>query len=104
MNHALVRGLRDRGIDLTTVFEEGLVALDDRVQLDHAIAQGRTIYTYNTKHFQQLHNEYAVGGKRHAGIIVVSHQRHSVGGQIRRLLALIQDRSAEEIENVLHYL
>jgi hypothetical protein len=43
-------------------------------------------------------------GRQHTGIIVIYRQRYSVGEQIRRLLALIQDKSAEDMENVLHFL
>jgi hypothetical protein len=104
MSRILVRGLRARGADIVTAFEAEMISQEDRTHLEHATLQGRTIYTYNTKHFRQIHDEYLALGKRHAGIIVVPHQRYPIGEQIRRLMMLIQDKSAEEMENVLHFL
>jgi len=104
MARALVQGLRARGIDVTTVLDEGMGGKDDKAQLEHAIQQGRTLYTFNVGHFCQLHTEYLSQGKSHAGIIVVYRQRYSVGEQIRKLASLIKAKSAEEIINSLHFL
>jgi hypothetical protein len=40
----------------------------------------------------------------HAGIIVVYRQRYAVGEQLRRLLALVNLRSAEEMRGCLHFI
>lgn len=104
MSPALVQGLRARGVDVTTVFEEGMTGQSDAVQLEYATVQGHVIYTFNVGHFCQLHAENLAAGKTHAGIIVVYRQRYSVGEQMRRLLKLIETQSAEEMKNRLHFL
>lgn len=104
MARALVRGLRARGMDLTTVLDEGMSEQNDLAQLEYATRQGRVLYTFNVGHFCYLHKEYLAQGKHHAGIIVVYRQRYSVGEQIRRLLNLIQMKSAEEMRNSLQFL
>jgi hypothetical protein len=104
MARAVVSGLRARGVDITTVLEEGMSEKDDIDQLEHATQQGRAIYTFNVGHFCQLHAEYIVQGKGHAGIIVVYRQRYSVGEQIRHLSSLINTKSAEEMRNNLNFL
>jgi Domain of unknown function (DUF5615) len=104
MARALVRGLRARGIDVTTVLDVGMSAQDDMVQLECATEHGRVLYTFNVGHFCQLHAQYMAQGKSHAGIIVVFRQRYAVGEQVRRLLQLISMKSAEEMRNNLQFL
>jgi hypothetical protein len=104
MARALVKGLRARGIDVTTVLDERMSEQNDRAQLEYAAQQGRTLYTFNVGHFCQLHTEYMTQGKNHAGIIVVYRQRYSVGEQLRRLLNLMHTKSAEEMKNSLQFL
>lgn len=58
MTRAVVSGLRARGVDVTTVFEEGMSKKNYIKQLEQATRQGRTIYTFNVSHFCQLHSEY----------------------------------------------
>lgn len=103
-SRALAHNLCQRGIDVSTVIEEGRQGLSDREQLEFATAQGRTIYSCNMGDFQQLHTEYMTQGKNHAGIILVSQQRYSIGEQVRRLLRLIKARSAEKMRNDLEFL
>ena len=62
------------------------------------------LYTFNVGHFYRLHAEWLAQGQPHAGIIVVHRQRYAVGEQIRRLLKVIQTRSAEEIRNTVYFL
>ncbi len=104
MARALVQGLRARGVDVTTVLDAGMSEQDDRAQLEYAAAQGCVLYTFNVGHFCKLHSDYLARGKDHAGIIVVNRQRYSVGEQIRRLLRLINTKSAEDMRNSLYFL
>jgi len=90
----LVRGLRAREIDVTTVFEQEMTGKSDEEQLRYAAEQGRTLYTFNVGDFCRLHTEYLTIGSYHAGIIVVYRKRYTVGEQIRRLSDLIQTVSS----------
>jgi len=104
MARALVQGLRARGVEVTTVFEAGMIGQSDATQLAYATAQGQVIYTFNVGHFCQLHGELLAAGKIHAGIIVVYRQRYAVGEQMRKLLQLVETQSAEKMRNRLHFL
>jgi predicted nuclease of predicted toxin-antitoxin system len=104
MARALVQGLRARGVDVITVLDAGMSEQDDSAQLDYATTQGRVLYTFNVGDFCQLHSEYLAQGKNHAGVIVVHRQRYSVGEQMRRRLSVINTKSAEEMEQYLHFL
>lgn len=52
--------------------------------------------------FVQLHTQYLNSGRSHAGIIV--SDQLGTGVILRRLLKLINDRSAEEMRNWLEFL
>jgi hypothetical protein len=42
--HAIVDGLRNRGVDVLTVLEAGMTSTTDEEQLKFATSQGRSIY------------------------------------------------------------
>lgn len=52
----------------------------------------------------QLHGEWLAANKSHAGIIVASQQRFSIGEQMRRLLRMANMLSAEKMQNRLEFL
>lgn len=104
MASALVQGLRARGVDVTTVIDEGMNEHNDGDQLEYATQHRRVVYTFNVGDFCNIHKDYLAQGKSHAGIIVVYRQRYSIGEQIRRLLALITTTTADEMIDVLTFL
>jgi hypothetical protein len=104
MSRALIRGLRSRGIDVTTVLDEGRVGDSDLAQLEYAGQTKRVLYTFNVNDFCRLHEEYLTEGKPHAGIVVVYRQRYSVGEQLRLLLRLADLKSAKDMIDTLLFL
>jgi len=101
---ALLRGLRSRGIEVTTVLDEGKAGDSDRAQLEYAWQTKRVLYSFNVRDFCQLHMEYLTEGRPHAGIVVVYRQRYSIGEQLRLLLKLADMKSAEDMNNTLLFL
>lgn len=104
MSHALARALRARNVDVTTALEQDMIEQSDAAHLDYAAAQGRVLFSFNVGDFCRLHNEYLAQGKSHSGIIVSPQQRFSVGEQMRRLLRLAANRSAEQMCNNIEFL
>ncbi len=104
MSRALIRGLRSRGINVTSVLDEEKVGQSDTTQLEFAAQHGRVFYTFNVGDFYRLHKKYLTEGKHHSGIIVVYRQRYTVGEQLRLLLTLAESSSAEEMTNQLVFL
>jgi hypothetical protein len=100
----LVRALRWRGIDVMTADEAGMRERDDSDHLTYAITQNRVLYSFNIGDFNALHTAYTAAGRNHAGIILASQQRYSVGEQMRRLLKLIHTVPAEEMRNRVEFL
>lgn len=85
VDHAISRGLRQRGIDVTTSTEANLVGADDLQQLEYARTSGRVLVTQDGD-FLRLHSQ----GHSHAGIVfAVSGNREF--GEIIRFLCLLSD-------------
>jgi hypothetical protein len=101
---SVVAGLVRHGIDVSTVADVNLFALDDEQQLEWSTSNGRTIYTLNTEDFARLHDAFLVTGRSHGGIVTFPKQRYSVGEKIRRLKQLIDTISAEEMVDRMEYL
>jgi predicted nuclease of predicted toxin-antitoxin system len=104
MRRALVRALRARGVDVITALEAGMIERGDAEHLNYATEQGRVLCTFNVGDFYRLHTEYVTEGRTHAGIVLMSQQRFSIGEQMRRLLRLIASRSADEMEGWVEFL
>lgn len=104
MSRALARALEARGIDVTTALAEGMIEQPDTAHLDYATQQGRVLYSFNVRHFYNLHTLYLAQGRHHSGIILASQQRYSVGEQMRRLLKLIATKSATTMNDQVEFL
>jgi len=102
--HAVVQGLRARGVDLLTTSEAHRVGATDAEQLAVAVELRRTLYSFNVGDFARLHRERLQQGSRHFGIVVIPDQRCSIGEKIRRLAALVNDRTAEEMIDRMEFL
>ena len=104
MHRGLVRALRARGVDVITALDVGMIEREDTEHLGYATEQGRVLCTFNAGDFYRLHSDYLSQGKRHTGIILMQQRRFSVGEQMRRLLRLIANKSADEMENWIEFL
>lgn len=102
--HALLKALRQRGQDVTSSRERGVLGYTDQEQLEWAREQGRVIYTYNAVDFCRLHSQYLQHGRHHAGIIIGDQQTLSIGEEMRKLLKLCAAKTAEAIADNLEFL
>ena len=100
----LVEALRLRNLDLDTALEAGMVHASDDQQLAYAADAGRVLYSFNIRDFMILYGDYQVGGKHHAGIILAPQQRYSIGEQMRRLLKIVAEKSAEDMRDNVEFL
>ena len=95
---AVVRGLRQRGVDVLTVPEAGMLGASDREHLARAQAEGRILFTQD-EDFLRLH----ASGVAHAGIVYIS-QHTSVGEIVRALILVFQVLDAEDMQGRVEYL
>jgi hypothetical protein len=104
VNRALIRALLARGMDVTHAIEAGHAGSPDRVQLEHATADGRVLFTYNVGDFFALHTQFRREGRSHAGLILAVQQRYTVGEQMRRVLRMNRDRSSDDMRDRVEFL
>jgi hypothetical protein len=104
MSRPLVRALRARGVDVTTVQEQHTRSRADDDQLALAAGLGRVLCSKNVRDFSRLHSEYLASDRHHRGIVLISWQHDEIGEQLRRLLNLLAARTAAEMIDSLEYL
>lgn len=98
----LIQALRARQIDVATVSEANLLAQTDDLQLQYAAEQGRVIFSFNRGDFFRLHRDWLSNDQPHSGIIV--SDQVGTGTVMRRLLRLIDAKSASDMHNWLEFL
>ena len=89
---------------MLTAFEVGMSERPDESHLLRATHDKRVLYTYNASDFCRLHREFLAGGRHHDGIIIATQQRLSIGEQMRLVLRVAANRSAEEMRDQLEFL
>jgi DNA-binding transcriptional MerR regulator len=103
MTRALISALRDRGVDLTTVDEQGMRGRQDAEQLAVAMQLGHALYSRNVGDFCELHSNHLTSGRHHTAI-VVAHMDFGIGEQLHRLLRLLSARTEVEMLDALEFL
>ena len=87
MDHRMVRALRARGMDVETALEADRIARSDEAYLAYAAASGRVLHTFDVADFYAPHSQFIKAGREHAGLVLGTQQRYTVG-RMRRLLRL----------------
>ena len=85
VDHRIARALRQRGIDVTTTTDAGLVGAEDLQHLEYARTAGRVIFTQDSD-FLRFHRD----GLPHAGIVFTPSDNHDIG-EIVRFLCLVNE-------------
>lgn len=96
---AIADGLRNRGIDVTTTPESGLIASRDAVQLEFALSQARVIFTQDAD-FLRLHQ----AGEDHAGIAYCQQGSRSIGEILRGLILIWELLEPEDIRGQVEFI
>ncbi|HID27182.1 MAG: DUF5615 family PIN-like protein [Methanosarcinales archaeon] len=99
---AVAKTLHRWGYDAISTPEAGMLSTSDEKQLEFATLQKRTILTFNTKDYVQLHHKYQSKNRYHYGIIV--SKRIELRELLRRIRKLLHCLSAEDMYNQLEYL
>jgi hypothetical protein len=104
MSHALTATLRNLGVDVLTALDAGTIAAPDSMQLEFATSQQRVLYSFNVGDFYRLHSEFLGQGKSHAGIVLCHQTQFSVGEQARRIVALANAISPDDMCDRVEFL
>ena len=101
--HVLVADLiRAKGFQALTTRDAGQLQNSDPKQLIYAVNHHKTLVTHNRADFEQLVREYFEQDKKHYGIILAV--RHSPQEIARRLLIILNNVTADEIEGQVRYI
>jgi predicted nuclease of predicted toxin-antitoxin system len=99
VDHAIAAGLRNRGIDVTTSTDAGLLGASDADQLAYAFQEGRVFITHDDDHLR-----HSAHGAEHAGIVFCRQGSRSVG-QIITAIKLIHDvLASDELRGRIEYI
>lgn len=104
-DRAVVRGLRDRGIDCYVSGVVGTEGLEDDAHLAFAAERGWCLVTRNEADFVVLHRRFLEAGRAHGGIIIVHQWRRlSIGQEVRAHLTMQETLAAADMESSVEYL
>jgi Domain of unknown function (DUF5615) len=96
---AVATGLRRQGIDVTTSQEMGLLGAVDTVQLSHAHAHGRVLFTHDRDHLT-----LSAQGVEHSGIAYCHQKKLPVGSIIAGLVLIWEVLETEEMANRVEFI
>jgi predicted nuclease of predicted toxin-antitoxin system len=98
VHRAVIKGLRQRGVDVLSVPEAGLLGASDEEHLSRARLEGRVLFTQDDD-FLRL----AAAGHPHAGI-VYAPQQTSIGEIVHALMLIYQVLEPADVENHIEFL
>jgi hypothetical protein len=94
--------LRARGFMVTTTQEAEQVQNSDAAQLTYAVSQQCALLTHNRVHFEALAQMYFASSQTRYGIIIaVRRPPYEI---TRRLLRILNQVTAEEMQNQVRYI
>ena len=99
----LLMALRLRNIDVLSTGEAKMLSCNDEEQLQWSLKNHRVIYSFNVRDFYRIHTNILKNKQHHAGIIL-GIQNYSIGEQMRRILRIINTKSAEDMKNQVEFL
>lgn len=94
--------LRQYGFVASTAQEAGQLQKSDQEQLTYAVSQRKTLLTHNRTHFETLAQAYFAAGQHHYGIILAV--RHPPREIVRRLLVILDQVTADEMQDQVRYI
>ncbi len=94
--------LKARGFSALTTRDANLLGADDEQQLAYAVSESKTFLTHNRADFEALVQQYFENGTHHYGVIIA--MRHPVYEVVRRLLLVLNQVTADEMENQVRYI
>lgn len=99
VHHAIAKGLRQRGIDVTTTSDANLIGATDEQQLEFALSENRVLVTHDEDHLR-LHQQ----GIPHAGIAYSNARSSSIGRMVHGLVRLWRNKTSEAIQGCVEFL
>ena len=99
ISHAIARGLKQRGIDVTTTVSAGLRTLSDEVQMEY-IRQEKRVFVTNDAGFLARSSQ----GETHFGVVYYPPGSRSIGEVITFLVLMFEILTPDEMGGRVEYL
>ncbi|HUE74950.1 MAG TPA: DUF5615 family PIN-like protein [Pirellulaceae bacterium] len=99
VDHEIARGLRSRGVDVTTSTDANLLGAPDEAHLEFARGENRVIFTSDAD-FLRL----ASRGEPHVGIAYCAPAKRSIGEVVRYLCLMNDCLEPEEMAGRIEFL
>ncbi|HWL95580.1 MAG TPA: DUF5615 family PIN-like protein [Phycisphaerae bacterium] len=100
---AVANGLRRRGIDVITAFEDGFDCENDPTIFDRAQALHRVFFTHDYG-FLRMAAARQRTGEDFVGLVFAHQNGFNVGAGIRHLLFLADNNAPEQMRNRVDYI
>lgn len=103
VERAITTGLRVRGVDVLTAYEDGADRLTDAELLDRATALGRVLFTRDDDLLSEANKRQRSGGQ-FCGVIYAHLQTVDVGRCVLELELVAQAGDSDDLLNRVEYL
>jgi predicted nuclease of predicted toxin-antitoxin system len=100
---AVTKGLRRRGIDVRTAFEDGHADAPDEELLTRAMELGRIVFTQDDD-FLAIADDWQRVGRRFAGVIYAHQLRATVGQIVADIQLILETSTADELRDSVLFL
>ena len=98
----IVENLRTRGFDVLSARDADALGKSDDEQMLYAVSEHRAVVTHNRVDFEKQHAKFLESGMSHHGVIIAKRRKDAE--IVNKLLALLDEVSAEEMKNQLRYI
>lgn len=102
VNVLIAELIKARGFDAITTRDAGQLNATDSNQLAYAVKKSRALITHNRTDFEALVQIYFDSGQIHHGVIFAG--RRSPQEITRRLLVILNQVTADEMQNQVRYI
>ena len=99
----ITRGLRSRGVDVLTTFEDGTADWDDEDLLIRATSLGRFMFTQDDD-FLAITTRWLQAGREFAGLAYARQHRISVGQAINDLEIIARASDPDDVRDQVIFL
>jgi predicted nuclease of predicted toxin-antitoxin system len=103
VRRAVAAGLRQRGVDVLTAYEDGAAELDDEPLLDRAAELGRVFFTHDDD-FLAIADRWCAAGRPFSGIVYVHQYRLTVRQIMVELELIAKAGDATDMQSRVEFL
>lgn len=100
---AITSGLRQRGVEVITAYEDGAAELEDDILLARATRLGRVLFSQDAD-LLKVTDQWLTTGREFAGLVYAHQLGITIGQAIRDLLLIAQALDPEDMRNHIEFL